>query len=190
MLRSWKRVAMPLVAMAVLMLGIVAISAHGSDNQPEINASQRNVKAPTCAASFSHAPRNHNERSRTSLVPSGAREVLLCRYRPLRGTIAKDKKPLLVSRNVSRIATVASLSDALDKLEVAPSGVHGCLGDNGARLYALFSFADQPDVPVSVSLSGCRVAWNGKSKTFSVSPGLLAQLSRLTSKSSSTDAQS
>jgi len=128
---------------------------------------------------------NRNARSHNSLVPGGPDELLLCRYYGFginqtpktQARIGKlEAEHLLRSRGVVR--SVGREFDDLPRLSGYGGG--SCPMDEGARLYAIFHYANEPPVPIEVKLSGCRFASNGRSQMTLMNPRLQNRLEGLT----------
>jgi hypothetical protein len=134
-----------------------------------------------CAESIAQAPANRNRRSNLVLAPKAPIQVLLCRYfgpsfkHPSKGgALARER--LLQHRSLA-----VDLARKFDDLKPLPNSPIYCPPENGTALYALFRYADEADVPVEVSLTGCREAKNGRTThAFYVSPSLLRRLRELT----------
>lgn len=124
-----------------------------------------------------------NAKSRKVVVPAGAREMLLCRYWGY-GVLKQTKKTqrragkLSSERHFERQALVGSLSRKFNRTRPA-HGTYACPSDDGANLYAEFSYADQPNVIVEAHLHGCGFVYNGFGRGGFPPPGLLQQLERL-----------
>lgn len=104
--------------------------------------------------------------ARTTLVPAGARRVLLCRYKGF-GAYPKPVGPrsfrLIAHRLVTTPATVESLASELNALK-ASHGSQACPNDTGAAIVAFFRYdsAAKADDPVTIHLGGCLIVTNGR----------------------------
>ena len=138
---------------------------------------------------------DRNPRAAEATVPMTPSALQLCRYYGLgyhqtpktRGRIGK-----LRSERVLRKATaVRSIASEFDALTEFPEGATSCPSDEGARLYAIFAYAnDEPVVPVEVKLSGCPFASNGRTQAaYWAKPQLIRRLKALTSGKSYVRAQ-
>jgi hypothetical protein len=124
-----------------------------------------------------------NAKSRKAVVPAGAREMLLCRYWGY-GMLKQSKKTreragtLMSERRFARRSLVRSLSREFDRTRPA-HGTYSCPSDDGANLYAEFSYADQPNVVVEAHLHGCGFVYNGFGRGGFPPTGLMRKLERL-----------
>jgi hypothetical protein len=175
------------IAAAVSAVGVAAGvgNNHHSQGVPgrEIDQAAESRAQPSCAHRIGQAPINRNRRSSHILVPVAPSHLLLCRYYgSFAGASPSPREgELIVERFIGRGGVVRSLGRAFDRLSPLPPGEYTCPADNGAALYALFIYESEADVPVMVSLSGCRAASNGRTPhAFSVSVDLLRRLKRLT----------
>jgi len=112
-----------------------------------------------------------------SIVETGAQKVVLCRYfglsqSKLSGTLAN--RHVIISRPI-----IASLSHQLNGLIPFPSGTQNCPADNGAAIYALFSYPGGPRSVVEIDLNGCRVVSNGVSGPWRLTARLRGRLIKL-----------
>jgi hypothetical protein len=108
----------------------------------------------------------------------------LCRYFGL-GTNQTPKTQARVGRlEAERLLSprvARSIGGEFNDLRRLPRGAaYSCPSDEGAILYAIFSYASEPAVPVEVELSGCRFARNGQSRAVAMTPRLLNRLLGLT----------
>ncbi len=107
---------------------------------------------------------NHNPVARKALVPAGATAVRICRYY---GFGAGRQTPKTQARAgelqdgalVRGRDLLESLTLEFKELEAAPKGSISCPEDEGARLYAVFSYPSAKPVVLGVSLSGCRFVY-------------------------------
>ena len=99
------------------------------------------------------------------------RELQLCRYygfggfehqTPKTQARAGDLQGERVLRN--SIPVRSPIAREFNRLRMLPRGLHTCPADEGAVLYAIFSYDGEPNVSVEVHLSGCTGAWNGRTK--------------------------
>lgn len=124
-----------------------------------------------------------NAKSQKAVVPAGAKEMLLCRYwgyGMLKQTRKTQKRAgtLMSERRFERPSLVRSLSREFDRTRPA-HGTYSCPFDDGANLYAEFSYADQPNVVVEAHLHGCGFVDNGFGRGGFQPTGLIQQLERL-----------
>jgi hypothetical protein len=117
-----------------------------------------------CLASDRHPGVSDAPAARHQLVPRGATEVALCRYRGLNPR-PKDFGTLLRSRRIVAADAVASLRsqfDALPPPPVLPPGTGvSCPLDDGSEILAIFAYRHAADDPVRVALGGCGGVRNG-----------------------------
>lgn len=132
------------------------------------------------------AKTDRNLRASEATVPMTPSALQLCRYYgsgyrqtpKTRGRIGK-----LRSERVLRKATaVRSIAAEFDSLTEFPKGPIYCPADEGARLYAIFAYANgEPVVPVEVKLSGCTFVSNGQKGGYWATTQLIRRLKALTS---------
>lgn len=116
------------------------------------------------------------------LVPSGARQVLVCRYsglNPISRSLRLQAERLVINR--STVGRLASEFNALTQLR----GVFNCPADFGRNIIAIFRYLPAPksDDPVTLDLTGCTSVTNGhltRTAAFAPGPTLIRQLERLT----------
>ncbi len=108
-----------------------------------------------------------------TLVPNGARSVLLCRYSGLPNGIGIPHPAYVLLANVfAGSGAAASLGRALDQLGQTAS-VSTCPTSFGAVIVAHFRYARGPDDPVTIALDGCLKATNGHlTRTAETAPGI------------------
>lgn len=184
MIRRWTG-ALTLVAAAfVVILPAIAMTSSGGAHLPP----QRGEPLPASCRPTNYgegeALVRRNAASRHVLVPRGPREVLLCRYWGLgidqtEETQARAGK-LAVERRLSRNSLSHTLAREFDRTERA-HGTYSCPSDEGANIYSVLSYADQPIVVVETHLSGCRFSSNGFGRAAFTPARLLRRLKRLTS---------
>lgn len=127
---------------------------------------------------------NHNPRARTAIVPAGASGLRICRYygfgagRQTPKTQARAGK-LQDGARVHGRDLLESLTLEFKELEAAPKGPISCPFDEGARLYAAFSYRDARPVILEIHLSGCRFVGNGHARARQLSSSLEGRLLRL-----------
>jgi hypothetical protein len=127
---------------------------------------------------------DHNPRARHALAPSGAVSVRICRYYGF-GEAGKQtpKTQARVGQLRDQVelrgsGLLESLGLEFAELEPVGKGSYNCPSDEGARLFAVFSYAGAKPVIVEVNLSGCRFAYNGHVSGF-MTESLQAKLERL-----------
>ena len=113
------------------------------------------------------------------LVPDGAKSLRLCRYQGLNPAASEFR--LTDARLITARATIARLTHEFDLLP-ALAAVTNCPFDDGSAIIAIFSYPQEPSVPLKVGLNGCRVVSNGSLTRTASSPigaKLLRELTRL-----------
>lgn len=90
------------------------------------------------------------------------RELLVCRYYGLNEPPSHPAGTLAAERLLRRAASTRSLAREFDGLRPFPAGPLSCPMDDGSALLAIFRYRSQPEVPVSVNLTGCRGATNDR----------------------------
>jgi hypothetical protein len=109
-------------------------------------------------------PRSDNDDAKRILVPRGARDAWLCRYRGLNPNPAQVHT-LAYSRHVTKGPQVRQLTRRFNALKPWPNngqGVTTCPFSDSSEVVAFFRYSRSSDVPVSVSLNGCRSVTNGQ----------------------------
>jgi hypothetical protein len=119
-----------------------------------------------------------------TLVPHGARAMLLCRYRGVNPS-PDEAGTLAASRPIKKRAAVKRLAREFNALRPIPpgSGVTACPADDGSKVIAFFHYAHSPDDPVTADLRGCRSVTNGQIVRSALSDSgdrLLRHLGKLT----------
>lgn len=115
-----------------------------------------------------------------TLVPQGARSLLLCSYHGLNP--ASTARRLEQGRLVQAAAELTRLTGELDALRQQPGIVFHCPLDDGSEILAIFRYPSGAPNPVSVGLTGCQIVSNGHvNRTASLPPGptLIGQLEAL-----------
>jgi hypothetical protein len=134
-----------------------------------------------CPHDDRHPETSEGEAAKATLVPRGARGVLLCRYHGL--NTRYEAGTLAYSRPVTKGKRVDRLAGELNALRPLGPGPIACPADFGANVMAFFHYTKAPDDAVSVELSGCSLVSNGQiSRSAMQRPGpkLLRQVERLT----------
>lgn len=182
---AWKPPFVALLALA----SAATLSACANSGASSTSPDQAQALPASCSKKVldegAEAATNRNARSHDSLVPSGPDELLLCRYygfgvnqtpRTQARAGKLEAERLLSSRSIAH--SVGREFDHLPRL--SGHGAISCPADEGARLYAIFHYANEPPVPIEVNLSGCRFARNGRGLGVSMSSRLLYRLEGLT----------
>jgi hypothetical protein len=128
---------------------------------------------------------NHDPRARKAIVPAGATSLRICRYYGS-GYLGKQTPKTQARAGELQDRAVVNGRDLLEsltlefkELEAAPKGPISCPADEGAELYAVFSYRDAKPVILDVSLSGCRFVGNGHARARWLSSSLEKRLLRL-----------
>jgi hypothetical protein len=164
--------AVALVTGALLLSGLADAEGRGLTVRD-----QREPSGNSCAKALPAPPEANNPRSDHILVPPFAQQVMLCRY------FGSGRHYRLAGAHLIRTnSKVAILTREFDGLKPSTShGYHSCFFDDGAALYAIFSYEGEPEVPVRVKLSGCESASNGRYfRGFPMTTRLTQRLMRLT----------
>jgi hypothetical protein len=128
--------------------------------------------ASTCPAVLS-ANYAYPSSSRVSMVAGTPNNVAVCRYEGL-----NDPHPHRLARAVDAgLEQAAYLAKNLD-LGKPMSGTVNCPNDDGTAALLVFGFADGHRSAVTVSLTGCRTATNGK-RTVVYPKGVSAEVRAL-----------
>ena len=160
------KLVVSIVAVAVLTAVWVA-SASSSQTQERPSFS---TCPHTALGEGEEARTDHNPRADALTVPMAPRELQLCRYYGFGGFEHQTPKTqaragdLQGERILRNSIPVRSIAREFNRLRMLPRGLHTCPADEGAVLYAIFSYDGEPNVSVEVHLSGCTGAWNGRTK--------------------------
>ncbi len=163
--------------------GAAAVALTSRDSAaPHTNPALRVF--PSCPGYNRHVISSTTPGSTTALVPTGAQQVLLCRYSGVGPTRAKALR-LIALRLVRKRATVDHLAAELHSLKPL-IGAYACPADFGTSIVAFFRYgsARESDDPVTVDLSGCTTVTNDhltRAAIWAPGPTLLRQLEALTS---------
>lgn len=148
-----------------LMLAGTGGAVAGALDRPSATSAHDGQLSRTyafCPDHDRHVIRSTTTGAAKTLVPAGARQVLLCRYTGLGAhpTPSRGGFRLIAHRRVTRLATVNRLAAGLDALK-EPRGAVACPSDSGAALIAFFRYRSGSDDPVTVKLGGCSPVTNG-----------------------------
>ena len=150
--------SLALIALSVLTAGALATS--GMTQQGTIHF----ARCPHVAkAEGAEAKTDHNPRAAETTVPMPPSALQLCRYNRFGAGLARR---LSRERIIANVASIRSVAREFNSLGEFPEEPTSCPADEGARLYAVFAYADpaEPKVPVEIRLSGCPYAWNGRTE--------------------------
>ena len=166
--------------LAVLLLGALAA--------PEAPAAQPfAVRCPPMVPEEgSIAKLNQNPAAEKAIVPAGATSARLCRYWGFSGASGRQtpKTQTRVGKLRDQVTlrsrdTVESLTLEFEELEVVKPGSYSCPEDEGAVLYAAFTYPAAKPVILEVPLSGCEFVGNGHAKSRALNGSLRKKLERL-----------
>jgi hypothetical protein len=134
-----------------------------------------------CPSSDRKPVTSHNPAGGKTLVPPGARGVLLCRYRGLNPRPERAGR-LARSRRITDKAVVSRLVREFDALRPPPTGARACPSDDASMVIAFFAYRRAADVAVAIHLTGCADATNGRLQRTALYPGstLIRHLKTLT----------
>jgi hypothetical protein len=127
---------------------------------------------------------NHNPGARHSIVPAGAVSLRICRYYGF-GLLHQTPKTqarvgkLRDQADVRGHGLLESLTLEFKELETVEEGSYNCPLDEGAVLYAVFSYPAAEPVILEVGLSGCEWVENGGARGRWLNPSLEKRLTRL-----------
>lgn len=179
---SFSRVMEPMsryliaTGIAALALAATAAALTGARGAPVLRT------YPFCARYNRPPLKSTTAGANATLVPAGARQVLLCRYSGVGRDRAKAVR-LIAHRLVVDRATVDRISNQLGALGQA-TGAMSCPNDSGATIVAIFRYGPAPkaDDPVTVDLGGCATVTNGHvTRTALGAPMLIRRLKSLAS---------
>ena len=132
----------------------------------------RAVRAPAlrCPSTPPVAPPVQLPTTETMFVPGTPTELLACRYHGFN----QPQRAYSLAR-AARLAP-APITAALNAARPIPPGaVFNCPNDSGETIVLLFGYANGRTLQVTVSMSGCEFAHNGR-RTVAMPPALLARL--------------
>ena len=137
---------------------------------------------PTCPSRDRRQLNSTAAGSASTLVPPGARQVLVCRYQGV--ALGRPAGRLLAQHLVGDRQTVARLASEFDALRPFGSGAYACPVDFDVKLVAIFRYrpALRSDDPVTVDPNGCTGVTNGRltrTAMFAPGPALIGQLEAL-----------
>lgn len=138
---------------ALLVCALLALTAGYGDAARSLP-----VSATACALGIPNQLANKNASASTTLVPPGARSLLLCSYNGLNA--GPNTGRLAGSANVENRTTIARLTSEFDALQPLPSGIN-CPFDDASAIIVTFGYENAAPDPVRVGLRGCQVVSNG-----------------------------
>jgi hypothetical protein len=181
MRRVWRRSPV-LWSLVALALGLVGFTGATSLSVPAFahSAVATSTMPSSCPTQDRNIPASGRSGASASMAPSGAQQLLICRYsgfaEPGTNIGAFD---LITSRQISDAAAVANLASELDAIPASGPYPIACPADFGGTLVAYFGYSTAPDNPVSVALSGCQSISNGTLTRLGLDAPVVSQLSAL-----------
>jgi hypothetical protein len=168
------------VAAAALFLNVLAGTAAARAPEPFARG------CPAQALEEGVAMRlNRNPLARHAIVPAGAISMRICRYYGL-GEFGKQTPKTRARAGKLQNQAVVKGRDLLESLtlefkdlKAAPKGPISCPADEGAELYAVFSYRGAKPVILRVSLSGCRFVSGAMPRAREMTESLQNRLLRL-----------
>jgi hypothetical protein len=128
---------------------------------------------------------NHNPAARKAIVPAGATSLRLCRYYGFGEAGKQTPKTQARAGELQDQAEVhgqdllESLTLEFKELTPAPKGPVSCPFDEGAEMYAVFSYPHGEPVFLRIGLSGCRFVAGAAPRGRSLNRSLEKRLERL-----------
>jgi hypothetical protein len=165
-----RRVCRVVIAVALLLVAVFASSAQARS---------------LCPASHRTAVVSARPGASASLVPAGARTVIVCRYNglpnpPPLSTPGYPSFGLIAARTVTSAARVAHLAAELDAIPQSNSTLPlACPADVGTAIVAYFHYPSGRDDPVTVDLTGCQNVSNGHVNRLALNARVVGQLKSL-----------
>lgn len=185
--------------LAAGVLGIVELANHDGRSPmekfedqaaQEVSEGVRTISLATCPeATLGYGERFrdlHGNDEAGLVVPDGATAVRLCRYYGFgnSGDTARDIArvgKLAAQVRLRRPEVIASIVGQVNALEHLPAdGEYTCPENDGSEIYAIFGYAAEPPVLVSVSLSGCQFGGSENGPAVGFSTNVIQRLERLT----------
>lgn len=128
---------------------------------------------------------NHHPAARHAIVPAGPVSVRICRYYGF-GEFDKQTPKTVARAGELQDQVMVNGRDLLESLTLefreligAPKGPISCPADEGAELYAVFSYRDAKPVVLDISLSGCRFVSGAAPRARQMTESLQSRLVRL-----------
>ena len=116
-----------------------------------------------CAASDAgFALRSTRAGATTSMVPAGAKTLMICRYNGMNAFGGVPQWGLRGKGATSDPATITALARALNALKPVPRNeAFSCPSDDSSSLLAFFGYASGASNPVTIDIGGCGNVTNG-----------------------------
>jgi hypothetical protein len=147
----------------LVALLLVACTGSGTTSGPSVPIVDGTPLAPAASATVGcpgHVPEHLSPKGisdlRRTLVPPGPSGAVICRYPPVS---AHPRRPSVATVSGS---SLAELVRSLDALRAMPRGLFACPLDDGSMYLLRFDYPDGGRLSVTVHLSGCRFATNGR----------------------------
>ncbi len=137
---------------------------------PAASGSTGSAPAATCPAKEPFTtPKPTREGAADQLVPGQPDLALVCRYSGL-----DEGRPAgrLTSTHHLETAQARELAVALNSGPKPPAGILHCGNDTGGIDLVVFTFSDGPKLTVTVHLTGCGMASNGRVGLFTYNPAI------------------
>jgi len=153
-----------LMLSAGLIAGTIVVALATAAFASSTRAAAARTAAPACPARDTSTMASTRGGSRMTLVPSGAVQLLLCRYSGLNGPPpfpATTRFGLITERLLTSTSQVENLADALNALPAPSAYAISCPVDTGERIIAYFVYRSGARNPVTVGLTGCQEVTNG-----------------------------
>ena len=138
---------------ALLLAALIAVAAAAASVSASHAAS---TSLPTCP---SRAPKFVGTLGTSNpFVRPRANALRMCRYYKNNWATGMT---LWRQRLITQSSTITSLTGAFNRLQEPPRGIF-CVKDDGSEMQLIFGYANGTVERVTVKLSGCRFASNGK----------------------------
>ena len=166
--------------MMLLIAGIVATcgacGSSGAEGLPKSMHGAEEDRLQRCPGAGANSHKNENPLAKKTLVPSGARSALICRYRGRR-TAGPPHAPEASALHVGS-RRFERLLRALEQLKPARRGAVACPVGRPLRYLVVYHYRGQSDDFVRVDFNGCGLVTNDALKTVFYPDGRLLQLLR------------
>lgn len=132
-----------------------------------------------CASDDQSPLVNDRAGASSSLVPSGAIALTVCRYNGLNATALAPQFGLAAIGTTDDQTTVSNLAGELDALKPT-TGTYNCPSDDGSAVIAYFTYTTGVDDIVKVGLAGCNAITNAHITRLGLDAPVVGQLQALT----------
>jgi hypothetical protein len=153
--------------MVMIILGVTiaaALVAVRAERDPSVaSADVGSQVSPKCPSHDRHPIVSASAGAATTLVPSGAQKLLLCRYSGVGQPLNGSRSLALIAQHQLSTKATGALASQLNALP-APTGTFHCPADIGTAIVAFFRYSPPAaaDDPVTIRLSGCSTVTNGQ----------------------------